>query len=282
MSINKNLRDFLLITFGTFIVSIAVYFFMLPGHVTVGSASAMELVLSNFVPLPVSAITFIINFVLLILGYLLIGSEFGVKTVYSSLLLPLYLRIFEIIFPDFQSLTGEQLLDVICYTLVVGIGLAMLFSCNASSGGLDIVGKLMNKFLRIDLGQAMSLSGILVSLSSALCYDTKTVVLSVLGTYLGGIIIDNFIFGMNIKRRVCIISSKFDEVIDFIIHNLHSGATIYDGMGAYNKQIHQEIITIVDKQEYRQLMDFIQGIDPDAFITVYSVQEIHYRPKVKS
>ena len=149
MSIKKNIREFGILTLGTFIVGAAVYFFMLPSHVTVGSASALAMVISNFVPFPVSAITFVINTVLLIVGYLLIGPEFGIKTIYSSLLLPIVLRIFEIILPDFQSITGDQLLDVVCYTLVVGIGLALLFSCNASSGGLDIVAKLMNKFLRL-------------------------------------------------------------------------------------------------------------------------------------
>lgn len=276
----KNIKEFTIILLGTAIVAVAVYFFMLPSHVTVGSASALAMVLSNFLPLPVSVITFLINVVLLIIGYLLIGPEFGIKTIFSTLLLPVYLGIFEIIFPDFQSLTQDQFLDVLCYILVVGVGLAMLFSINAASGGIDIVAKLMNKFLRMELGKAMSVSGILVSLSSALCYDTKTVVLSVLGTYFGGIIVDYFIFGMNLKRRVCIISPKFDQILDYILHDLHSGATIYEGKGAYNNQVRKEIITIVDKQEYKLLMDYVRDTDPDAFVTVYSVQEIRYRPKI--
>lgn len=279
MTVKKKIYDFLIITLGTIIVGAAVYFFMLPSHVTVGSATALALVISNFVPLPVSAITFLINLVLLILGYLLIGPEFGIKTVYSTLLLPVVLRVFEVFLPDFQSITQDQLLDVVCYTLVVGVGLALLFSRNAASGGIDIVAKLMNKFLRMDLGQAMSISGILVALTSAFCYDAKTVVLSVLGTYLGGIIVDNFIFGLNIKRRVCIISPKFDEILSFILHDLHSGATIYEGTGAYNNEKRKEIISIVDKQEYKRLMDYVMALDPNAFVTVYAVQEISYKPK---
>lgn len=279
MPYKKGITDFLFITLGTFIVAVAVYFFMLPSHVTVGSATALALVISNFIPLPVSAITFMINLFLLILGYLLIGRDFGIKTVYSTLLLPIFLRVFEVFLPNFQSFTQDQLLDVICYTLVVGIGLALLFSRNAASGGIDIVAKLMNKFLRMDLGQAMSISGIMVALTSAFCYDAKTVVLSVLGTYLGGIIVDNFIFGLNIKRRVCIISPEFDQILSFILHGLHSGATIYEGTGAYNGEKRKEIITIVDKQEYKKLMDYVLNVDPNAFITVYSVQEIRYRPK---
>lgn len=279
MKIKFSFKEFLILTVSSAIVAVAVYFFMLPSKVTVGSASALALVISNFIPLPVSVITFLMNAFLLIIAYLLIGPEFGIKTIYTSLVMPCFMGLYEILFPNFQSITQDPLLDVICYILVVGIGIAMLFSCNASSGGLDIVAKLMNKFLGMDVGKALSLSGMLVALSSALCYDTKTVVLSVLGTYFGGIIVDYFIFGLNIKRRVCIISPKFDEILSFILHDLHSGATIYEGTGAYNNQVRREIITIVDKQEYRRLMDYVKSIDPNAFITVYSVQEISYIPK---
>lgn len=279
MLTKRNLIDLLVITGGTGIVAIAVYFFMLPSHVSVGSATALAMVLSNFIPLPISVITFIMNVFLLILGFLLIGPEFGAKTVYSTLLLPVMLGILEILFPNFQSLTQDPLLDVICYILVVGIGLAILFSRNAASGGLDIVAKIMNKFLRMDLGQAMSISGIIVALSSALCYDKKIVVLSVLGTYFGGLVVDNFIFGINIKRRVCIISQKHDEILQYILHQLHSGATIYNSIGAYNNAVRKEIVTIVDKQEYRHLMDYMRKTDPTAFVTVIAVNEINYMPK---
>ena len=275
----KNLREFAIITVGTIIIAAAVYFFMLPSHVSVGSGAALAMVISNYVPLPVSQITMILNVFLLIIGFLLIGPEFGVKTVYCALFMPAMMGVYEILFPDFQSITQDPLLDMICYILVVGIGLALLFPRNASSGGLDIVAKLMNKFLGMELGRAMSLSGMLVALSSALCYDKKTVVLSVLGTYFGGLVVDHFIFDMNIKRRVCIISPRLDEITQFILHELHSGATINPIIGAYNNQPMREIITIVDNQEYRRLMEYMKKTDPKAFITVYSVSHINYQPK---
>lgn len=277
----RNIKEFFVITGGTVIVAIAVYFFMLPSHVSVGSATAVAMVMSNFIALPVSVLTFWINVVLLILGFLMVGPEFGIKTVYATLLLPVMLGILEIVFPDFQSLTQDPLLDVICYILVVGIGVAILFSCNAASGGLDIVSKIMNKYLGMELGKAMSLSGILVALSSALCYDKKIVVLSVLGTYFGGMVVDQFIFGLNIKRRVCIISKKYDEILQYILQTLHSGATIYNSIGAYDNNVKPEIVTILDKQEYRHLMDYLKKTDPTAFITVIAVNEINYQPKVK-
>ena len=278
--INKRtLKEFVIITAGTLVVAAAVYCFMMPSHISIGSATALAMVLSNFIPLPMSMITLAINVVLLIIGFALIGPEFGFKTVYCAILLPLMLGLFEIILPDFQSITQDPLLDVICYILVVSVGLSILFSHNASSGGLDIVAKLMNKYLRMDLGQAMSLSGMLVAVSSALCYDKKTVVLSVLGTYLGGLAVDNFIFGLNIKRRVCIISKDYEKIVDFILHDLHSGASLYDVIGAYDNKVRREINAIVDNQEYKKLMDYTKKIDPSAFITVYAVNEISYIPK---
>ena len=278
--INKrSVKEFSMIVIGLAIVSAAVYFFMLPSHVSVGSASALAMIISNFVPLPVSIITLIMNIFLLLLGYLLIGPEFGLKTIFCATLMPGMLWVLEQVFPNFQSLTQDPVLDVICYILVVGVGLAILFSCNASSGGLDIVAKLMNKYLRMELGKAMSVSGMLVALSSALCYDKKTVVISVLGTYFGGMILDHLIFGINIKRKVCIISPKVDEIVDFILHDLHRGCSLYDAIGAYDQVTRREINVIVDKQEYRALMDYMKKTDPKAFMTVYSVNEISYQPK---
>ena len=277
----QAVKDFITITVGTLIVAVAVYFFMYPSHVTVGSVAALAQVLSNFLPMSPSVITLIINIILFIIGFLLVGPEFGIKTVYCGILLPVLIGVFEILFPNFQSITQDPILDVLCYILIVSVGLAILFTANASSGGLDIVAKLMNKFFRMDLGKAMAVSGMLVAASSLLCYDMKTVVLSLLGTYFGGMITDHFLFGMNIKRRVCIISPKFEEILAFILHDLHSGATIYEGIGAYDRTGKKEIITIVDHQEYRKLMDYMRKTDPHAFMTVYSVNEINYTPKVK-
>lgn len=273
------IKDFLIITVGTIIVAAAVFFFMLPSHVSVGSGAALAMVLSNFIPLSVSTITLIMNIGLLIIGFVLVGPTFGAKTVYCSVLMPMVMGVFERIFPNFQSITQDPLLDVICYILVVGIGLAILFPRDASSGGLDIVAKIMNKYLHMDLGQAMSVSGIVVALSSALCYDAKTVVLSVLGTYFGGLVVDHFIFGMNIKRRVCVISAELEKIVQFVIHDLHSGATLNEIIGAYDNTPRREMIAIVDNQEYRRLMDFIRETDPKAFVTVYSVSDMRYMPK---
>lgn len=272
-------RELAILTGAVAIIAAAVYFFLVPSHASVSSISGLGIVLANFVPLPLSAITMILNVVLLVIGFLTCGREFGAKTVYTSILLPAFIGLFERIFPNLGSLTDSQELDVLCYILVVSVGLSILFNRNASSGGLDIVAKIMNKYLHMDLGKAMSLSGICVALSAALVYDKKTVVLSVLGTYFNGLVLDHFIFDHNIKRRVCIITGKEEELRRFIIEDLHSGATVYESYGAYNMQKRREIITIVDKAEYQKLMSYMNREDPQAFITVYTVSDMRYQPK---
>lgn len=268
-----------ILTIAIAIIAVAVYFFLVPSHTSISSMSGLGIVLSNFVPLPLSVITMILNVVLLIIGFFTCEKEFGLKTVYTSVMLPVFLGIFENIFPNTGSITNSQELDVLCYILVVSVGLSILFNRNASSGGLDIVAKIINKYFHMELGKAMSLSGMCVALSAALVYDKKTVVLSVLGTYFNGIVLDHFIFDHNIKRRVCIITKKEEELRQFIVRDLHSGATIYEAIGAYNMEKRNEIITIVDKGEYQKLMKYINQEDPEAFITVYTVSDMRYLPK---
>ena len=256
LNYTEVIKETLILTMAVAIIAAAVYFFLVPSHTSVSSISGLGIVLSNFVPFPLSVITMFLNIVLLIIGFLTCGKEFGIKTVYTSVMLPLFLGIFEVLFPDSGSMTNSQELDVLCYILVVSIGLSILFNRNASSGGMC------------------------VALSAAMVYDKKTVVLSILGTYFNGIILDHFIFDNNIKRRVCIITEKEEELRQFIIKDLHSGATIYEAIGAYNFEKHNEIITIVDKSEYQKLMNFINRVDSNAFITVYNVSNMRYRPKV--
>ena len=281
MKTAEKIFEWFIITFATVLIAAVVYFFMVPSNLSVGSITGLAIVLSNLVPLQVSQITMIMNVFLLIIGFIFIGREFGAKTVYTSLLLPVVIGIFEKLVPDVQSITGDQFIDCIAYAVFICVGQALLFTRNASSGGLDIVGKLLNKYLRIELGSAISMAGMAVALSSALVYDLKTVVISVLGTYFSGIFLDRFLFGSTIKKRVCILSKKNEEILQFILHELRSGATLYHAYGAYTEDMHKEINVIVDKSEYLKLMNYVTKTDPDAFVTIYAVNEMMYKPKPK-
>lgn len=273
------IQDMAVITFATFIVAVAVFFFMMPNNLAIASIAGLAVVLQKFIPLSVATISLIFNTGLLVVGFIFVGKEFGGKTVYTSIILPIFVGILEKLFPTYKGLTNDPFLEMICYIFIISIGLSLLFNHNASSGGLDIIVKILNKYLHIDKGRAMSLAGMLVSLSAIFAYDTKTVVLSVLGTYLNGIILDYFLFGTNIKKKVCILSSKNEDIKKFILEHMHSGATLYKVIGAYNNLEQDEIVAVVNKREYGLLMQYIRESDQDAFVTVSTINEIMYKPK---
>ena len=277
------LKEFALITFGTAVITAGVFFFMQPANLAMGSVAGLAVVLQRFVPLSVAVISLIVNIILLLLGFLLVGREFVGKTIYAALLMPILLGVLEVLLPDNTSMTNDAFVDLLCSVILISFGQAVLFGQNASSGGLDIVGKILNKFFRMDIGKSISAVGMAISLSAALVYDKKTVVLSVLGTYLSGIVLDYFIFGTNTKRKVCIISQhRQAEILDFLLDTVHSGATLYEAQGAYGGFSGKEIVTIVDKNEYRLLMNFLAKCDPAAFVTVYTVSEVLYQPQPRT
>ena len=277
----KQLKEMLVITVATIIVGIAVFFFLEPSGVSIGSISSLAMILQHVFPLKLSTLTMILNVLLLIVGFLFIGRGFGMKTVYTSILLPLTIKVLEVLLPDYTSIMGDPFLDMLCYIFLVSIGLALLFNNNASSGGLDIVAKLLNKFLKWDIGVGNAAAGFGVAALSAFVSEPRLIVLSFLGTYLNGLVLDHFIFGFELKKRVCILSDHFEEIRQFITRELHSGASVYALKGAYHLEDRSEIITIVDKQEYLKLMNFLEKVDPRAFVTVYNVNKIIYEPKIR-
>ena len=269
-----DIREYLYITLGTLIIAAAVYFFMIPGKIVVGSLSGLVLVLSNFIPLPISVMTFILNAVLLVIGFIFIGKEFGAKTIYTSILLPAFIGMFERIFPNQKSLTGDVIIDTVTYILIVSIGLAMLFNTNASSGGLDIIAKLLNKYFHMELGKAMTVAGMCTAVSSILVYDTKTLIISIVATYFNGIVVDNFIDGFNVRKRVCILSESYQDIQLFIMQKLHRGVTLYMAKGGYDNKEKVEIQTILTRQEYGELLNYIHETDKKSFVTVSTVSEV--------
>lgn len=274
MTTQKNFREFATITFGVFLVAVAVHFFMVPSKIVIGSISGLSMVLEQLTGIPLSIISLVLNAVLLVVGFIFIGKEFGGKTVYTSLLLPVILRIFEMLFPNSRSVTGNPVYDLVTYILVVALGQAILFHVNASSGGLDVIAKLLHKYCQTDIGTAVMLAGLVTSLSSILVYDLSTLVVSILGTYANGVAVDYFIDGFNKRKRVCIISDEYEDIQDYIIHDLDRGATLYVAQGAYDEKHRTELVTILEKQEYRKLLNYLNTNKKKVFITVSTVNEV--------
>lgn len=268
------IKEYGAITLGIFILSLAVYFFMMPSNIVLGSITGLAMVLVNFIPVQLSVMTLILNILCLVIGFLLIGKEFGGKTVYTSVLLPFFLYVFELLFPNNVSFTNDVILDVICCILLISIGQSLMFNANASSGGLDIIAKVLNKYLHVELGKGIALVGILTVASTILVYDTKTLIVGILGTYFNGIVLDEFISGFSRRKRVCILAHKHEEIANYVMHDLKRGVTLYEARGGYDHQLKCEIVTILAKNEYALLMDYIRKNDPTAFVTVSTVSEI--------
>lgn len=274
MKSRKAIQEFLIITFGMLLVSAAVYFFMVPSNIVVGSISGLALVLSQLTGIQLSVLTFILNAVLLVIGFIFIGKEFGAKTIYTSMLLPVFLWIFERIGPVTKSVTGNEVFDLVTYILLVALGQAMLFHVNASSGGIDIVAKIINKFSHMEIGKAVTIAGLVTAMTSIFVYDVSTLIVSVLGTYANGIAVDYFIDGFNKRKRVCIISDNYEEIQEYIINRLNRGATLYLAQGAYDKKERTELVSILTQQEYKLLLNYLHTTQKNVFVTVSTVNEV--------
>lgn len=270
----EKFKYFLTIFGGTFIIAFGVYFFMNPFHIMCGSVTGLAIVLINFIPVPLSVMTFILNVICIILAFVFIDRKFGVKIIFISLLLPAIIFVFETFFPNPQSLTGNLALDAIAMITVICFGQAILFNANAASGGLDIIAKMMNKYLHMELGKAIVIAGAVTVASSYFAYDIQTVVIGFMTTYFSGILLDYFIDGFTGKIRVCIISKHNDEIKRYVIEELQRGITVYTAVGGYSGEPRNELCAVLTKKEYGQLMDYVEGVDPNPFVTISNIKRV--------
>ena len=271
--------DFILITIGTIICGVATYFFMVPSNLAIASVSGVAILIGKFVPLSKALLILILNLVLLVISWFFVGREFTIKSIYPSVGLPVVMMILGHYTPNYHGVMNDQFLDMICYLFLCDLGIALMFVRNASSGGLDVLYKMANKYLNIDFGVATSVVGLFISAPAIFIYDPKTGVLSILGTYVTGIIIDHYVFGMTTKLKVCILSKKNDEICEYIINELHSGVTRYEASGGFTGDKFDEINVIVNRNEYAKLMKHLREVDPNAFATVTNIHDVMYRPK---
>ncbi|WP_456152979.1 YitT family protein [Mogibacterium sp.] len=280
MKISKTgIIDFILITIGIIIIGTATYFFMVPSNLAIASVSGVAILIGKFVPLSKAILILILNLVLLIISWFFVGREFTIKSIYPSVGLPVVMMILGHYTPNYHGVMNDQFLDMICYLFLCDLGIALMFVRNASSGGLDVLYKMANKYLNIDFGVATSVVGLFISAPAIFIYDPKTGVLSILGTYITGIIIDHYVFGMTTKLKVCILSKKNDEICEYIINELHSGVTRYEASGGFTGDKFDEINVIVNRNEYAKLMKHLREVDPNAFATVTNIHDVMYRPK---
>lgn len=289
----KFWKELIVMTVAMFIGAAAVNYFLVPSHLVIGSISGLSIVLSQLLPIKVSLMIFIINAILLLLAWLLIGKEFGAKTVYTALILGPLMDVWEAIMPsaklaemrlasdmpintaNLSSVMGDPLLDLICFVLMLSISQAILFNINASTGGLDIIAKIINKYTHLDIGLSVTVGGAIICCTAFLINPVHLVIIGLVGTWVNGIVVDYFMASINQRKRVCVISEEHERLRDFIVNKLNRGCSLYKVEGGFSKAEHVEIQSLLTKDEFAALLEFIKVNNIDHFITSGNVSEIY-------
>ncbi len=270
----QNVKDYVKITFSTILVTVGVYFFKFPNNFTFGGVTGLSVVLGHILPISASIASLILNSLLLILGFIFLGRSFGIKTVYSSVLLSVGLPLMEYWFPMSHPLTDQPMLELVFAVALPAFGSAILFETGASSGGTDIIALILKKYTSVDIGRAVLLSDVLITLSAFLVFDIKTVLFSILGLMTKSLVIDNVIENINLAKYFTVICSQPEIICDFIVHRLHRGATICEAKGAYSHQHKYIVITVLRRPQAVLLRQFVKSVEPDAFILITNTSEI--------
>ena len=289
----KFWKEFIIMTVGMFFGAAAVYYFLTPSKLIIGTISGLSIVLSQFIPVKVSLMIFIINGILLLLAWLLIGKEFGAKTVYTALILGPLMDLWEAIMPASKlaalrmasdmpinttnpgSVMGDPWLDLVCFVLMLSISQAILFNINASTGGLDIIAKIINKYTHLDIGLSVTIGGGLICCTAFLINPFHMVIIGLIGTWINGLVVDYFMASLNRKKRVCIISDDYEKIREYIVGTLHRGCSLYPVKGGYTLKEQTEIEALLTKDEFAALMEFVKENASQAFITAGNVSEVY-------
>ena len=283
----KFWKELVIMTLGMFIAAASVYYFLMPSNLVVGSITGLSMVISGVfnamgLPVKVSLVVTVINAILLVLAWLLIGAEFGAKTVYTALILGPFIELWEkilpykkLIEPGQTSVMGDPWFDLLCCVLILSASQTILFHINASTGGLDILAKIVNKYLHFDIGTSVSVAGALICCSAFAVNPFRMVVIGLIGTWINGLALDYFTAGLNRRKRVCIISSRHEEIRRFIIDELQRGCSLYEVTGGYNGKKNVEIQVLLTQNEFALLMDYLKQNDIHGFITAGNVSEIY-------
>ena len=282
--------ELLIMTVSMSVAATAVYFFLVPSNLIVGSVTGLSIVLCNIseqflgIPLALSTVILVINVILLVMAYFLVGKEFGIKTVYTALILGPILRVLEVFFPYeeilmkdgvVQSVMGDPWLDLLAFVIILSASQAILFKINASTGGLDIIGKIINKYLHLDIGVSVSIGGALICCTAFAINPFNLVILGLMGTWINGLVIDYFTAGLNKKKRVRIISPDHERLRQFVLKDLQRGCTLYEVIGGYSNEKKIELEALLTKDEFSSLMNLINTEKIDAFITAEGITEVY-------
>lgn len=270
-----DFKKFIIINFGLLIMTIGLYFFLMPSNLAVGGATGLAMILSYLIPsIPMGVILGVLNVILFITAFIVLGKEFGGYTVYASLALSAMIGLFEIIYPMTAPFTDDLFINLIFGILITGVGMGFVFNQNASTGGTDIVAKIINKYTNVAIGKSLLISDFLITLFAGFVFGARLGMYALLGIVINSFVIDKMISGFNVKINMMIISKELDTINDFILNSAGRGTTIYHAIGGYSKDDKRIINTIVSRSEYIKIRDFIRSVDPKAFVSISHVTEV--------
>ena len=270
----EKFKEYMIITLGIILVAISVEYFFAPNNIAAGGVTGAAIVMNAIMPnLSVGIITLVLNVLLFAVAFAFIGGNFGVKTIYASLGLSIILWIIEY-FSNPIAITNDLIMATIFGTLISAVGMALVFNENASTGGTDILAKILNKFFHLDIGKSLLAVDFIITFVSALVFGIDLALYSILSVILLGVTVDRFIEGFNICKSVFIVSTKNDEISKFIIYTLDRGCTFLTGLGAYTGESNNILYAVISRGQFIKLKKFIKEIDPKAFITVGEVHEV--------
>lgn len=271
---DKKIKEYILITIGSILVAAGIYYFLVPNNLAAGGVSGLAMVIGRYAPgLPIGMLMLAMNIILFIIAFLILGSGFGAKTIYSSLSLSGIIWLFEKLLPISKPITGDIFIELIFGILISAIGMGVIFNQNASTGGTDIIAKIINKYLHFDIGKSLLMSDFVITLLAAIAFDARTGMYALLGVVMNGFVIDTVIEGLNVSKQVMIITSKTDEVKQFILKDLGRGATVYTAKGAFTEEEKEIITTTIGRKEVIRLKNFVSEIDKRAFMTIIDAHE---------
>ena len=283
--------ELIIMTLGMLLTAAAVYYFLVPSKLIVGTISGLSIVLCGIfdnmgIHLSLSVVIMVINAILLILAYFLIGKEFGLKTVYSAMILGPLTDFWDAVLPwqtfatpnpitGAESVMGDPWFDLCCFVLMLSAAQALMFSINASTGGLDILAKIVNKYMHFDIGKSVSIAGAIICLSAFAINPFRMVVIGLIGTWINGLVVDYFTASLNNRKRVCVVTKDYDRVRRYIIDDLKRGCTLYEVIGGYTNEKSIELETLLTKDEFSSLMEFLNKNEINAFTTAGNVSEVY-------
>ncbi len=284
----KFWKDLLIMTAGMLVAAAAVYYFLVPSKLIIGSISGLSIVISGIfeklgMTVKVSTVVLVINAILLLLAYLLVDKEFGVKTVYTALILGPLMDFWDAVYPYSKfleqtgqtSVMGDIWFDLLCFVLLLSASQAILFRINASTGGLDILAKIVNKYLHFDIGASVSVAGAIICCTAFAINPFRMVVIGLIGTWINGLIVDYFTAALNKRKRVCVVSKEPERIRKYIVEELVRGCSLYEVIGGYSGEKMMEVQVLLTQDEFSDLMKFIRDNDIHAFITAGNVSEVY-------